>query len=310
MLRYMLFIFVTALSLLWLLACTPSEPQAESSDADFSSSPVAEVNAQVTKTTEPTQLLPTASMTAQATETTASFESPTASTTPQATETMASSPTLPAPTVTVMTTTPLVTESPTLLASPTIPVQPTVISTFNPYPEPIPTQTLIPVPPPPVATSWLTYTHLSGVSLQYPADWQVEGDNPMELVVFHPSGASGGISRMVLRIYDRPLEERVVTDPYTWQPNEGGYEVQWAKPISTLEAEGLQFAWGRYSNADGWQATLMAIYYSEPNELDIRLSTELDYESLQLVESVGFDEVIATRFQVFEQMAQSIVINR
>jgi hypothetical protein len=134
-------------------------------------------------------------------------------------------------------------------------------------------------------------------------------------VAFKPPFASQQVRYygVMLEVYERPLSERAIADPYSWD-EKSGVKIHWAKALVIREAEGLEFVSGVYGRepGQGWDGpvNLMAIYYSEANELDIRLSTTLDHESLQLVEGVGFDEVIATRFPVFEQMVQSIVMTR
>jgi hypothetical protein len=191
------------------------------------------------------------------------------------------------------------------------------------FASPIPTQTPLPLPTStpastptplaqvPIATEWLTYTHESGVTIQYPANWQIRSNPTYGQVVFGIQLDEAFIPnyRVVLDVYHRPLKDRAIANPYTWQPNEGGYEVHWAKPISVDEASGLEFVWGGYYEHK-WdtQPTLNAIYYSERYELDVRLVTSIDDRSIELIETDGFTDTIASRFGVFEHMMKSLEI--
>jgi hypothetical protein len=99
-------------------------------------------------------------------------------------------------------------------------------------------------------------------------------------------------------------EDRDVTDPYTWQPNEGGYEVFWAKTIMMAEAEGLEFVWARRTGSGFEDGSLMAITYSEPNQLDIRLYMGLPNAILREGEEEELDFILS-EFDFFEAMAKS-----
>ena len=94
----------------------------------------------------------------------------------------------------------------------------------------------------------------------------------------------------------RPLEDKEITNPHTWAPNEGSYEVLWEKPITVENAQGLEFIWGiPAENQIG--GSLIAIYYSEQHELEVRLSTDADDIPTE-----------SNRFAVFEHMVQSVQI--
>ena len=165
----------------------------------------------------------------------------------------------------------------------------------------------------PVVSEWLTYTHESGVSVEYPAQWQVQPNPPAGTVLFGIQLDEAYIPshRVILDVFDRPLKDRAITDPYTWQPNSGGYEVQWAKPISVENASGLEFVWSSYPDQTGQisPSFLQANYYSDEYELDIRLSTSIEGDSLELIETIGITDTIASRFAVFEHMVNSVKVN-
>jgi hypothetical protein len=150
---------------------------------------------------------------------------------------------------------------------------------------------------------WLIYTHELGVSIKYPVDWSSEftADGAIFL---SPDG-----SRILWEIYPRPVSERASTDPNTWVPNQGGYEIHWSKSISIPDAEGLEFIWGtQLGNSWGVAPQLMAILYSEDAELDVRLSTFFDIEAIATLEEEGPDPTISKHFEEFEQMLQSVQI--
>ncbi len=197
--------------------------------------------------------------------------------------------------------------------SPAVFVSPIPTQTALPLPTSSPAPTPTPFPQVPIATGWLTFTHESGVSLQYPANWQVRSNPSYNMVVFGIQLDEGFIPshRVVLDVYGRSHKDRAITNPYTWQPNEGGYEVHWANPISIAVASGLEFVWGSYYDRK-WDTrpTLYAVYYSEKFELDVRLSTSIDDGSIKLIETNGFTDTIASRFAVFEHMMKSVYINR
>lgn len=163
------------------------------------------------------------------------------------------------------------------------------------------------------AADWISYAHPSGVSLQYPDNWEfssTETGDSYPLVVFvDPSGPVAGSPHISLEVYDRAPEYRDATDPYTWQPNEGGYEVQWGKTITIAEAEGFEFVWARRIDSVPEDGTLMAITYSEAHQLDIRLSMSLPDTTLQEGETEGWESVISD-FGFFEAMVKSILIDR
>ncbi len=208
---------------------------------------------------------------------------------------------------------PTVFESPLAFVDPTVFVSPIPTQTALPLPTSRPAPTSTPLPQVPIATEWLTYTHESGVSIQYPANWQVRSNPSYNTVVFGIQLDEAFIPsyRVVLDVYDRSHKDRAIANPYTWQPNEGGYEVHWARPISINVASGLEFVWGSYYDHK-WDTrpTLNAIYYSEKYELDVRLSTPIDDGSIELIETNGFTDTIASRFVVFEYMMKSVEINR
>jgi len=97
-------------------------------------------------------------------------------------------------------------------------------------------------------------------------------------------------------VYHRPIKDKAIADPHTWVPNEGRYEVLWERPISIENADGLEFIWGiPAENQIG--GFLIAIYYSELHELEVRLSTD--------AASIPTE---SDKFDVFEYMVESVRI--
>lgn len=157
----------------------------------------------------------------------------------------------------------------------------------------------------------ISYAHPSGISLQYPAGWEftsTEIPDGYPVVVFvDPRDPDASSPRISLEVYDRLPEDRDVTDPYTWQPNEGGYEVQWSQPITMAEAEGVELIWARQIGSALEDGTLMAVAYSELHQLDMRLSMTLPDTTLQEGETEGWESVISD-FGAFQEMLTTIVI--
>jgi hypothetical protein len=204
---------------------------------------------------------------------------------------------------------------------------------------PVPTQTQLPsatvsspptqsVPWTPVPLSvieWIRYEHdKSGVTVEYPSDWctiHLRGDEDWnEYTDYHISyfgppeceswrGLVQEYPGVILEIYRRPLQSRSVTDPHTWQPNEGGCKVQWERPVSVPNAEGLQFVWAS-DDFDGPCRTVMTIYYSQSFELEIRLSTDIPPAVWEKAISEGFEEAVASDYAILDYMSRSIRIVR
>ena len=205
---------------------------------------------------------------------------------------------------TLSTPTPVNVTSPTATKLPA--PKPSPIPSPSPSPSPLPTATFAVSAP--IAIGWSTYTHYNGLSVQFPVNWLVDVQ-PNDVVYFaHPDAKTLGPNYTVrLEIYSRPLKDRAYANPYTWQPNEGGYEVRWAKPISIDAAKGLEFVWGAYDGGQWYgRPSLDAIYYSERYELDVRLDTYIDNETLKLLNTGNFTVAIPSRFGVFEYMVNSV----
>jgi hypothetical protein len=212
------------------------------------------------------------------------------------------------------------TENPTSasLSTPASTAKPVPTNTISAPPTLTTVPTTIPttIPPFPITRDWLTYVHPNGVSIQYPKNWQIEPNPKYYYVDFRLADSEEIILsnyRIRLEVFARSPKDKESTNPYNWQPNEGGYEVHWAKPISIDSASGLEFVWGSIRQYDHtWDSKpyLYAIYYSEQYELAISLWTIFDSESLDLVATNGFTNTISSRFNVFEYMAQSIQIEQ
>jgi hypothetical protein len=185
-------------------------------------------------------------------------------------------------------------------------VTPTTTPSHTNTPEPTVTLTPTFFPLFPVVKEWSTYTVPFGdvgVSIQYPADWQVNPINNFDQISFHLDAARE-ISRNYgyqLYIYKRLIADRHFTDPHTWEPNEGGYKVLWEKPIKVDGLTGVEFVWG-----PDILGSLEGILYSQEYELDIRLSGSLDHIAEKDVIEIGYDNIIQEHFHIFEYMLQSI----
>ncbi|RIK26200.1 MAG: hypothetical protein DCC55_40165 [Chloroflexi bacterium] len=171
------------------------------------------------------------------------------------------------------------------------------------------------VTPDPIATGWAVYTEPNGLSIEYPADWAIRTlATSARFDRYFESPAKGQI---ILSVYPLPPEYAASTDPYNWGPNEGGYGVHWGTPITVTDAPGWLFVWG-FDNFDGYMPdeglwrdggtpTLMAMYYSEQNELDVRLTAfGFDDESTLMAQEVGLAATVAERFPIFDHMMKSV----
>jgi hypothetical protein len=151
--------------------------------------------------------------------------------------------------------------------------------------------------------AWLAYTYETSVSINYPPSWSPEL-TANGAVFVSPEG-----SRILWEIYPRPLSERALADPNEWVPNEGGYEIHWSRRVTVPAAEGLEFIWG-VQQGDAWDLTpqLIAVLYSVERELDIRLSTFFNSESIEALDELGPEHAISIHFVEFEQMLRTIQI--
>jgi hypothetical protein len=166
---------------------------------------------------------------------------------------------------------------------------------------------------------WATYHEPKGVSIEYPATYEVH-TFPWDYVRFDPPAVDSLLfeanQQFSLEVYHRPITHRETANPYSWVPNEGGAEVHWGTPITIEGAEGWLFVWGTSMASQTepssalWAHTppvsLMAIYYSEAHELDVRLSVSFDDESTLLAQEIGLAETVAQRYPIFEHMMKSV----
>ncbi len=170
--------------------------------------------------------------------------------------------------------------------------------------------TAVPCPVPTAIPAWHAYQFPNGVVADYPAGWAVEpGDVPLDpsSAWFRPADPT---QRPVgVEVYHRPLAERGVSDPYTWQPNEGGYEVHWSQVVQSDGLDGILFVWGvRRDSAWETPPWLMAILYSPQHELEVRLTTEFTPSDVGLAHTVGLADVVAGQFGDFVHMVASVRI--
>jgi hypothetical protein len=205
------------------------------------------------------------------------------------------------------------TDTPSLLSTIRLSGSPTLAlsSTSTIIPETISTPTPLPILP--TVTDWSIFTNPSGVSIEYPANWQIKTrtdyDNP--LFTLDTTSAVSSYYWIYLNVFDRPIEEQRITDPHAWESTDYSYEILWEKPIILDSLSGTEVVVNHYKtdeNQSGGKIQLMAVLYSETYQLDIRLSTSFDKETADLALEEGFDAVIAEKFTVFEHMLQSIRI--
>ncbi len=154
--------------------------------------------------------------------------------------------------------------------------------------------------------------YTSGVSIDYPTGWMVK-DLKDVFVAFLPAPGDKAFPGfgVTLEVYHRPVQYSAITNPHTWEGNEGGYLVHWQKSIAIKDAQGLEFIWGALRD-QGWDSPveLYAIYYSAQHELDVRVATGIDSYSLELAQTRGLTDTITSRFAYFDHMMQSVRIGQ
>jgi len=137
---------------------------------------------------------------------------------------------------------------------------PVATKTVTPFPiktdtaAPLPTSTLVntntPIPILPIITEWYTYTHSSGVSIQYPVGWEtsVYSYTDSAAIYFKLANALdiSPFYQILLDVYDRPVNSRETADPHTWPWGVDGSALQWEKQIMVDNTPGIIFVWGSY----------------------------------------------------------------
>lgn len=181
----------------------------------------------------------------------------------------------------------------------------------------IPTITATPFPFLPVVSEWLTYTYAGGVSIQYPAGWKItvwdwEEDATISIELPEAIGDSPFYTYR-LYIYHRPPEHKSTADPHSWQPNEGGYEIQWEKSVVIDNSPGFVVVWGSFrinpdTNKREWDSTptLNVNLYNEKYSLDVRLVKSLDRDTVLEFDPETFGSTAWKKYYVFEHMFNSI----
>jgi hypothetical protein len=165
--------------------------------------------------------------------------------------------------------------------------------------------------------AWETFVTQQGVAVEYPDGWEIR---TIQMIPdnyyfsppgFHPPETISS-QQLMLEVYHRPLADREIANPYSWQ--DASERLHWATPIAFEQAEGWLLVWGD-DNFDGqfpypglWEhpAMLMAIYYDEQQQLDIRISDSFDDESTLLAQQIGLAETVAQRYPVFDHMMRSL----
>lgn len=202
-------------------------------------------------------------------------------------------------------------------------------ATVTVAPPPLPTATSTALASPlvvettmaPTMPTWSTYKVGNKLTIEYPSGWETRSlelapantDYYFSPPGFHPPETMSD-EQLTLGVYHRPLADRAIANPMTWMPNEGGYEAHWLTPIQVVGAEGWLFVWGASaagrsdvkSGLWAYGPELMAVYYSERYELDVRMMGGFDDESTLLAQEIGLVATVAQRYPVFEHMMKSI----
>lgn len=181
---------------------------------------------------------------------------------------------------------------------------------FGVVPTPAPTRTPTPTPilwagTPLTATTWATFTYATPVtlSLRYPADWDTKV-NVYFPASFSPPPLPGSLPPEIsMNVWPLPLADRFSFDP---RYNDNGWnKTTWLKPVNLPGAAGFMYLVEENSYLDA--PLLNANLYSEDYELAISFSTAIrDSDSLALLKTQGITDTLAQRFQIFEQMVNSL----
>lgn len=167
----------------------------------------------------------------------------------------------------------------------------TEFATTTPSPTLTPTPTAI-KPPALEDIKWSTYEFPIGVSFEYPTDWLMV-HNQEYFVEFTFPYFPWNVSAY---IFERPMKDKALADPHTWNSNEGVYELLWERPISIENADGLEFIYGTPSD-NQVSGLLIANYYSEKHALEVRFFSVADMIPTE-----------SDKFAIFEHMIQSVRI--
>jgi hypothetical protein len=171
---------------------------------------------------------------------------------------------------------------------------------------------------PPVVTNWQRYIHAAtGVSLDYPAGWEVEveSDPGGYLIMFKPQKdiSNFGVNLNISWISSEDAKKRIAKPPAV--PGEGGYALEWNKAITT-PLPGWESIVGPYPEGvdtpspDDYAGQYLGVaYFDQSREYVIEfIVVDFDYQSLMLAKQNGFESVVAERFAYFEHMARSVTI--
>ena len=180
---------------------------------------------------------------------------------------------------------------------------------------PTPTFLVTPLPVLPEVSRWYTYTFYV-VSFQYPADWQIHSINSTDYSYFNFHAyfrldRATDVSPFYWINLDFYIQERdAIPNPHSSEPNEGGYAVQWERPISVGGLPGIEFVWGAYKGKGEWDSlpTLNAWLYYAPKKLDIRLTAAFDRQTIDRALVEGHQPVIDESYVAFHHMLQSIQV--
>jgi hypothetical protein len=225
------------------------------------------------------------------------------------------------------------------------PVQPQVqsssgtLSTVTSVPTETPTENplmsgSLPLPsplqsPPSHNFAWQTFSHHNGVSLEYPAGWDVVRDGTPEdwdefTLLIRPK--DGFHVQVIVTARMVPKTEEHILYHYAGEVIEtrqmGPYQTVWDKQITSrnhldwhLAIRGFSPFTGRYdglayiAQAGGLtEGTITAIHYDTARELAILISQDLDRDLLIALHESGPDAVYPALVPVFEEILQSVAI--
>lgn len=180
---------------------------------------------------------------------------------------------------------------------------------FGVSPTPTPTRTPTPTPitwaTPLLSTpTWATFTFTTPVSasFRYPSDWAVETRTPPSFILRPPQVSIARPVGLNASAFELLRVDRASIDP---RRNNGWHEVSWLKPVDLPGIVGFIYV---IEEPYMWDAPFLnAKLYSEDYETALTFSTNIrDVDSLLMIETQGITATVAQRFQIFEQIVNSV----
>ena len=158
-------------------------------------------------------------------------------------------------------------------------------------------------------TGWKKYIHTeSGVSFEYPENCLV----PLVGDTVHFRCNDIALYGLLDIQKLTPEEAETIMNPLVFKEGDG-FIILWQRPIRSPDFLGWEYIVSHFPepivtpSADADLSKYFNItYIDKMKQMRFSFFTSFDYESLQLAKELGFDEVVSSRYSVFEYMASSL----